>query len=76
MCVHLVRTSQQSFSPEQGGGSAKLDEVIQLIANLKDIIAEQSNIIASQNGIIESIRTDLLAIKAEQQYLKSQNAEL
>src|SRR4051812_40769636 len=38
-------TQRESISPVRGVGSAKLDEVIQLIASLKDTIAEQSNII-------------------------------
>ncbi|KAH7111319.1 hypothetical protein B0J11DRAFT_619907 [Dendryphion nanum] len=67
----------QNFTlPEQGGGSAKLDEVVQLIASLKETIAQQSSIITNQNSIIESIRTVLTAIKAKQQDLKGQNAEL
>ncbi|KAF2176777.1 hypothetical protein K469DRAFT_812479 [Zopfia rhizophila CBS 207.26] len=62
--------------PERKRRSNELGEVAELIAGLKETIAQQSSVIASQNRIIEGVRTDLAAIKAEQQYLKSQNAEL
>jgi hypothetical protein len=55
--------------PECEGRETDLEEVVQLIASLKETIAQQSN-------IIKSIRTDLTEIKAEQQYLKNQNTEL
>jgi len=45
--------------------------VVELIASLKETIEQQSSIIAGRNSIIESMRTE-----EEQQYLKSQNAEL
>ncbi|KAF2175306.1 hypothetical protein K469DRAFT_684000 [Zopfia rhizophila CBS 207.26] len=64
-------TERDSISLEREGGRAKLDKVVQLIASLKETIAQQSSIITNQNSIIESIRTDLTAIKAEQQYLKN-----
>jgi hypothetical protein len=43
--------------------------VVELIRGLKETIAKQSN-------IIESVKTELAAVKEEQGYLKSQNAEL
>jgi hypothetical protein len=69
-------TARESASPEWEGRAGSLDEFRRLIESLKETIAQQRSIIMSQNSIIESIRTDLTSIKAEQQYLKSQNAEL
>jgi predicted S18 family serine protease len=59
-------TARISLSPEQLGESTKLEG---LIVSLKETIIQQ-------NIIIESFRADLTSIKAEQQYLKSQNTEL
>ncbi|RYP19375.1 hypothetical protein DL766_008456 [Monosporascus sp. MC13-8B] len=63
-----------AFSPD--GDSSRLDEVVELIASLKDTITQQGGIITNQNAIIKSTRSDFTALKAEQQSLKDQNAEL
>ena len=62
-------TARESASPEWEGRAGSFGEFSRLIESLKETIAQQSS-------IIESIRTDLTSIKVEQQYLKSQNAEL
>lgn len=62
-------TARESVSPERVGGRTGQGEVVQLIASLKETIVQQSS-------IIESMRTDIAAIKEEQQYLKNQNNEL
>lgn len=69
-------TGRASALHERGERDPVLKEIVALIASLKETIAEQSRTIANKNDIIETMRTDLAAIKAEQGYLKSQNAEL
>lgn len=62
-------TTHDTIHVEARGRSTRRDDVAQLIASLKDIIVQQ-------NATIESFRTELEDIKANQQYLKNQNAEL
>ena len=62
-------TARVSISSEHTGGSTEFEQVVELIRGLKETIAKQS-------GIIESVKTELTAVKEEQGYLKSQNAEL
>jgi hypothetical protein len=61
--------AQESAFPEWRGRAGSFGEFGRLIESLKETIGQQSS-------IIESIRDDLISINAEQQYLKSQNAEL
>jgi hypothetical protein len=61
-------TGRVSISPQEGGNTG-LGELVKLIISLKETIAQQSS-------IIEDVRAELATVNAEQQYLKSQNAEL
>lgn len=67
-----------SLSPEgaPGGENTGLNELRELIANLKETITQQNNIIANQNRIIEDIRSDRATFQSEQRHLKDQIAEL
>ncbi|KAH8727344.1 WD40-repeat-containing domain protein [Phaeosphaeriaceae sp. PMI808] len=62
-------TRSLSILRKQAGDSSKLERLVELIASLNETIKQQSS-------VIENIRSDLTTIKAEQQYLKDQNAEL
>jgi hypothetical protein len=66
---HEIPEREGCKIPECEGREASLEEVALLITNLKDIITQQ-------NSVINSIQADLAEIKAEQQSLKNQNAEL
>ena len=65
----LFSTAREFVSPERVGGRTGLGEVVEIIASRKETIEQQSS-------ITEIMRTEIAAIKEEQQYLKSQNAEL
>lgn len=43
---------------------------MELIASLNETTTQQSSIITNQNSIIKSIKGDVIAVKAELQYLK------
>ncbi|KAH0555915.1 hypothetical protein GP486_006140 [Trichoglossum hirsutum] len=55
-------TDRQPTSPEQGETNTKLEEIVELIASLRETIAQQNR--------------ELTAIKAEQRVLKNQNQQL
>lgn len=69
-------TGRTSAPRERAERDPVLEEIVILIASLKETIAEQSRTIANKNDIIETVRKELAAIKAEQEYLKGLNAEL
>jgi FtsZ-binding cell division protein ZapB len=67
--TEITRGPLFEFSGTGDGRSAGPDEILRVIADLRGTITQQ-------NDTIQKIASDLTEIKADQQHLKNQNAEL
>ncbi|PKX93541.1 uncharacterized protein P174DRAFT_503437, partial [Aspergillus novofumigatus IBT 16806] len=67
--TEITRGPVFEFSGSGEGRPTNPEEILRVIVDLREIITQQSN-------TIQKIAADLTKIKADQQHLKSQNADL